>query len=285
MNVDRYQDRINRVAAVIAEALDEGRRPPIDELAAAAAFSPFHFQRIYRLLSGETVAETIRRLTLAGALERVGCGDTITEAAHAAGFSSSQNFAKAVRRQTGASASELRDSGQLESTTAQLRAGGNGGGTMALELVDTSPVRIACRLSVGPYDELNLAYRTLFEDYCRSADPGQITGVYGLPLDDPREVQAAEHRFLTALGVSDAVAGLGEGIDIRELGGGRHAMLRHVGPYSEVPAALDALYREMLDAGIEPGSSETFIHYVDQPGANDGPDVVHESHIYVPVSS
>ena len=50
-----------------------------------------------------------------------------------------------------------------------------------------------------------------------------------------------------------------------------------------MPSALQGLYRKMLEAGLEPGSSEAFIHYVDQPGADDGPDVVHESDIYVPI--
>ena len=283
MDTNRYQDRMDRVAAAIASALDEGRRPSVDELADAAAFSPFHFQRIYRVLSGESVAETVQRLTLAHALERVEGGETVTTAAHAAGFSSSQNFAKAVRRETGASVSELRERGQLERTASELKTSRNGGGTMTFELVETSPVRIACRLAVGPYDELNLAYRSLFGDFCKGGDPGEITGVYGIPIDDPRDVPPAEHRFVTALAVTEAVAPPGDGIELRALGGGAHAVLRHVGPYSEVPAAVDGLYREMLKSGSEPGPGETFIHYVDQPGADDGPDVVHESHIYVPI--
>ena len=101
---------------------------------------------------------------------------------------------------------------------------------MTLELVDTAPVRIACRLTVGPYEELNLGYRSLFEDFCKAADPDQISGVYGIPLDDPREVPPAEHRFVAALAIAAGVAGLGDGIEIREIPGGRHAMLRHLGP-------------------------------------------------------
>jgi len=282
-STDRYRDRMDRVAEAIARALDDGRSPRVEELADVAAFSHFHFHRLYRLLTGETVAQTIDRLKLARALQRVGEGDSVTEAAHAAGFSSSQNLAKAVRRRTGASVTELRHSGDLGRTSEALKLGHGGGGSMTLELVDTTPVRIACRLSVGPYEELNLTYRSLFEDFCKMAEPDRITGVYGIPVDDPREVAPAEHRFIAALAIAPVVAGLGDGIEIRELRGGRHAKLRHVGPYSDLPSALDGLYRKLLEAGAEPGSSEAFIHYVDQPGADDGPGVVHVSDIYVPV--
>ena len=282
---DRYRGRMNRVADAIAAALEEGRNPTIEELADAAALSAFHFHRVYRLQTGETVADTVQRLKVAQALHRVSAGDSVTEAAQAAGYSSSQTLAKAVRQRTGASVTELRRSGQLAEQSEQLKSGTRGEGTMTLELTDTSPIRIACRMAVGPYDRLNLAYRSLFEDFCAAADPAAITGVYGIPVDDPREVLEAEHRFIGALAVGEGVTGLFSGIELRELGGGRHAVLRHRGPYSEIPAALDALYEQVLDAGLELGSTETFIHYVDQPDAADGPDVVHESHIYVPVSS
>src|SRR3954469_209784 len=147
---DRYRDRMNRVAKAIAAALEDGYSPTVEELAGAAAFSPFHFHRVYRLLTGETVADTLQRLKVAQALNRVGAGDSVTDAAQAAGYSSSQNLAKAVRQRTGASVTELRRSGQLAEQSQQLRAGAQGEGAMTLELTDTSPIRIACRLAVGP---------------------------------------------------------------------------------------------------------------------------------------
>jgi AraC family transcriptional regulator len=281
--IGRYSGRMARVAGAMAKALADGHHPTIEELASAAAFSPFHFQRIYRLLTGETVAASIQRLKIAHALDRVGSGETITSAAHGAGYSSSQNLAKAVRSRTGASVTDLRQSGKLARKSAELKSPAKGDNRMAFELVETSPIRIACRMTVGPYDQLNLGYRSLFEDFCGQADPEAITGVYGIPVDDSREVPTAEHRFIAALGVSDGVGALGKQIEVREIAGGRHAMLRHEGPYSELPAMLDALYREALEAGLEPAGRETFIHYVDQPNSDDGPAVVHQSDIYLPV--
>ncbi|HZF33459.1 MAG TPA: helix-turn-helix domain-containing protein, partial [Candidatus Angelobacter sp.] len=55
-----YSRRIERVIDHIGAHLDE----PLDleRLAAVACFSPYHFHRIYRAVTGETVADALRRL-------------------------------------------------------------------------------------------------------------------------------------------------------------------------------------------------------------------------------
>lgn len=281
--VSDYGRRMDRVADAIARALRDNRSPTLEEMASAAALSPFHFHRLYRLLTGETVAETVRRLKLAHALERVNGGDSVTEAAHAAGYGSSQSLAKAVRQRVGASITELRSSDRLGREVSNLQTR-DGGTAMTFELIDHSPVRIACRIVTGPYDRLNLGFRSLFEDFCSVASPDEIEGVYGIPVDDPRHVPEQDHRFIAALALSSAVVDTGPTIEVRDLGGGRFARTRLVGPYSSVPAAIDELYGEIIAAGRELRDSETFLHYVDQPGAADGADVIHESDIYVPVA-
>jgi AraC family transcriptional regulator len=60
-----YGRRIARAIALIAA--DPARNPGLEELAAAAAFSPFHFHRVYREITGETPAETLARERLSRA--------------------------------------------------------------------------------------------------------------------------------------------------------------------------------------------------------------------------
>ncbi|MGE0724457.1 MAG: AraC family transcriptional regulator, partial [Alphaproteobacteria bacterium] len=50
-----YDKRIARVLAYIADHLDD--RLDLDTLADVAAFSAFHFHRVYRSILGETVAD------------------------------------------------------------------------------------------------------------------------------------------------------------------------------------------------------------------------------------
>jgi AraC family transcriptional regulator len=64
-----YAERILRVLDFIQRNLDEAMTPA--DLARLAHFSPFHFQRIFRALVGESVMGHIRRLRLERAALRL----------------------------------------------------------------------------------------------------------------------------------------------------------------------------------------------------------------------
>ncbi len=282
-NLPRYEERLNRVAAFISDALEAGQTPTVNQLANAFALSSFHFHRVYRLLTGETVGQALQRLKVAHALRLVSEGVSVTTAAHTAGYDSSQNLAKAVRQRAGASVSELRAAGTIEDALNRLNSA-QGDAPMKFEFVDHSPVQIVCRTVIGPYDELNLGYRSLANDVARSLGSEAITGVFGIPIDDARDVLPAEHGFTCALSVAGVTTQV-ENAQTRLLGGGGYAKRQVIAPYSALPEAIDLVYCALLRDGRELGDRECFIHYVDQPTTADGPNLVHVSDIYVPVQS
>ena len=84
----------------------------LEEIARSAAFSPFHFHRVFKAVVGETVAGFTRRLRLEKAANRLlsRTQDDITLIAYDCGFSSSQNFARAFRQQFNMSPTQFRNS-------------------------------------------------------------------------------------------------------------------------------------------------------------------------------
>lgn len=103
-----YIKGINKVQDYIEHHLDEDLN--IKDLAGIAAFSEFHFLRIYTLLTGESLYAFIKRLRmersaflLTSQKER-----TITDIAFSMGFSNQASFAKAFKNKFGISASEYR---------------------------------------------------------------------------------------------------------------------------------------------------------------------------------
>ncbi len=60
-----YAARIARAMMLVTQRAQDP--PGLEELASAAAFSPFHFHRVYRAIAGETPAETAARARLQGA--------------------------------------------------------------------------------------------------------------------------------------------------------------------------------------------------------------------------
>lgn len=79
------------------------------EVARIACSSPFHFQRMFHMLTGVTVAEYVRkrRLTLA-AQDLVATSSRVIDVALKAGYESPEAFAKAFRRTHGVSPSDAR---------------------------------------------------------------------------------------------------------------------------------------------------------------------------------
>jgi AraC family transcriptional regulator len=59
----RYAEKIDRVLRFLEQG--EIDNVDLDSLAGVAALSPHHFHRIFRLMTGETAAETVQRLKLA----------------------------------------------------------------------------------------------------------------------------------------------------------------------------------------------------------------------------
>src|SRR5262249_14813338 len=102
-----YRERILRVLLYIQQHLDEDLQ--LDHVAGVAAFSRFHFHRIFRGMVGETFNEHIRRLRLERAathLKRL--EEPVTDIAFAAGFDAHESFTRAFGEMFGMSPSAYR---------------------------------------------------------------------------------------------------------------------------------------------------------------------------------
>src|SRR5579883_3000665 len=99
-NVD-YVARVNRAIDHVTRNLAEPLK--LDEVAKVACFSPFHFHRIFRAVTGETLHDFVKRVRLERALYLMAHrdGPSLTEVALACGFGSSSDFSRSFRAQFG----------------------------------------------------------------------------------------------------------------------------------------------------------------------------------------
>ncbi len=97
--LERMADAVDFIETKLTDRVD------VDELARRAYCSPFHFQRMFHVWVGVTVAEYVRRrrLTLASA--------KVLDVALKYQYESPEEFAKALRRIQGISPSEARQRG------------------------------------------------------------------------------------------------------------------------------------------------------------------------------
>jgi AraC family transcriptional regulator len=96
-----YVVRINRAIYHITRNLAQPL--PLEEIAHVAAFSPFHFHRIFRSCVGETLHAFVRRLRLERAVTLISQRPdaNLTDIALASGFASSSDFSRSFRAHFG----------------------------------------------------------------------------------------------------------------------------------------------------------------------------------------
>jgi len=103
-----YHGRFNKVLDYIQQNLEKDLT--LEQLAQVANFSKFHFHRLFRAYTGETVTEHCRRLRLEKAAQLLvfDRNRAITQVALHCGFSSSANFAKAFKLHFGFTPTQAR---------------------------------------------------------------------------------------------------------------------------------------------------------------------------------
>lgn len=103
-----YVSRINKVMEFVDEHYFE--QVDLDAMARIAHFSPFHFHRIFTMLTGETPANFFLRIRTEKAAQQLKDrrGKSIQDIAFDCGFSSMALFARTFKRRFGVSATEFR---------------------------------------------------------------------------------------------------------------------------------------------------------------------------------
>jgi AraC family transcriptional regulator len=258
-----YGRRVARAMALIAA--DPTRTRSLDELAEAAAFSPFHFHRIYREITGETPAETLARERLSrAAVLLVRGGQPIAAVARASGYGSAAAFTRAFRAAYGIPPAAYRDAGGIglpRRPTAE-----KGETTMHEITIRQEPaLRLAALEHRGSYDAMGGTFDRLS---AWAASRGLIapeTRFLGLYHDDPTSVPEKELRSDACLTVPAGVEGA-DGVRIVELPPTRVASLVFKGPYAELEGAYSWLYRDWLPAsGEEPADQPCREDYLNDP--------------------
>lgn len=122
-----YKSRINRVFEFINENLEADLS--LNTVSEIAFFSPFHFHRVFKFITGETLNEYVSRQRVEkSALDLLHKRTSISELAHKYGFSDNSSFSRAFKKYFRVSPKEFRKENpnkhskirQLESKNGQV---------------------------------------------------------------------------------------------------------------------------------------------------------------------
>lgn len=257
-----YAERIDRVLRHVAEDID--RRHSLDDLASIACFSPFHFHRIYRGVTGETVDETVRRLRMhRAAYELNATALPIERIARRAGYGSVSAFSRAFKQDHGVAPLSYRRTRAVGAAHRERKPREK---TMYdIEIGRTEALRLAGLDHRGDYNAIGTTFDRLGAMAGARGLFRPDTRMLGIYYDSPEAVPLAELRSFAGLTVPADFAG-DKHLRIETIAASAIASLVHKGPYAELHRAYDYIFCQWLPAsGREPGDAPPFEEYLNNP--------------------
>src|SRR3984885_7499543 len=275
-----YAQRINRVIDYLRRNLD--RPVKLAELASVACFSEFHFHRIFRAVSGETLNNFTNRLRLEKAARLLRYSDqSLTDIALDCGFSSSATFSRTFRCGYDTSPSQFRRSGEKKKSNMCKKrfpkdeyglpmSAEENRAAFPVGLIDI-PERQVAYIRVTNAFELDrvLATLTTVIEWAKSQDVFSQGILFGMTVDDPHVTPKHLYRYEVCLASSLAFECM-EGMSKLKMPAMRYAVVKVSGDIHKVATAWDYLYRDWLINSVhEPEHAPALEVFLDKENAMD----------------
>lgn len=269
---------MHRVVGHIDEHLDEPLE--LDRLAAVAAFSPYHFHRLFAAWMGETLGDYVRRRRVEVAAMRLVAQPRtrVLNIALSVGFGSAEAFTRAFHAHFGCSPTQWRKPPDPNSNSSQVDR--NRGQALPVapvqhgvsdhrtketsvqvRILERRPSTLACLRYTGPYGPGIAQFWQ--EVYVPWAVTHGVIGHprYGISHDDPGITTPERCRYDACAEVPSDFVAVG-GAFVTTLPGGKYAVLSFRGPVEKIGDAWTRLLRDWLpSSGLQLDNRPAFEHY------------------------
>lgn len=227
-----YQARIDRVLLWLDAHRDEAVTPA--EAASVAAFSPYHFHRVFRGVTGESLMQCLRRLRLESAARRLRYGDeSVTDIAFGAGFDSHEGFTRAFKAHFGVAPSVWRS----QESARRVEALAEALPIPTVEVRDVPAQTMICMRHQGDFGDVGAVWARFLG---LAGQAGLYRGteqLIGCYPDDPDVTPAGLIRFDVGLVETDRHVGdLPAALRREVVPAGRWAVCVHAGSYDTLSA-------------------------------------------------
>jgi AraC family transcriptional regulator len=274
-----YKERILRVLTHIQEHLDGAL--DLEELARVACFSSFHFHRVFAAMTGETMADHVRRLRLERAAMELRSGaKQVIQVALDAGYEAHEAFTRAFKAAYGVSPAEFRRATEPVAILAapsgvHFRQGvpvttfnTNHLTKKDMKVITRKikPMRVAHLRHVGPYEDVNQTWIDLLARLSADKQIRKSSVFIGIGHDNPSVTPAAELRYDACITV-DKKYEPKKPVQLQTIVGGDHAVVKNC-PVGKIKDAFQFLYGKWLvRSSRELRPAPAFIVFVGARGA------------------
>lgn len=260
-----HEARISRVCDYIDRNLDGDL--DLATLSDVAAFSRYHFHRLFTAYTGISLARFIQLARMRRASFRLAFdGARQIDIALDAGYDSPEAFSRAFKREFGQSPSQFRAAPEWPNWHSVFRFERPPGPekTMQVDIQFFEQTAVALIEHCGPAERvLETAADFIAWRKATGLSPVASSRTFGVPHSDPRTTEPDAFRFDICGTHVGAVPDNPWGVKASVIPGGRCAVVRHHGSHDRIDETIYPLYREWL-----PKSGETlrdfpcFFHYL-----------------------
>ncbi len=277
-----YHERINKVLIYIDNHL--GEKLDLEALASVSNFSAFHFHRIMRAYLHESIGSYISRLRLETAASLLQFTDlSINEIAFKIGYETPSSFTKAFRKKFNISPSEFRNRNGNQKMHKDHRLFNLKYTEMKSkpQIKTMKPKKVAYIQAIGDYNDVGPTWEKLSAFFKENKLFGFKTEAIGISHNDPNITETEKLRYDACFTVTKDIQAQGE-VGVKTIEGGRYAIFKHFGPYSQFQETYDEIYRRWLpESGYELRDLPPFELYRNDPGKTKPEKLLTE--IYVPI--
>jgi len=264
--MNAYDERISRVCEYIHQNLNE--ELSLEVLSDVAAFSKYHFHRVFSAYTGISVMKFIQLARLKRASFRLAFEEDkrIIEIALEAGFESPEAFARAFKRTFDQSPSYFRAEPKWPEwhTRFYFQIQPYGEIHMTVDIVPFETTKVALLEHLGaPEKVLETAGKFIAWRKETGLSPVKTSKTYGIPYSDPKITEPEEFRWDVCGSIEGDVPENKYGVKAGIIPGGRCAVIRHKGSHDNLDNSIYYVYREWLpQSGEEVRDYPCFFHYV-----------------------
>lgn len=282
---EKYIECINRATHFIEENLDQ----PIflADIAREAFLSEYHFHRIFKSLTGETVKGFVSRLKIERAAQRLKhTQDDIGRIALEHGYEDHETFTRAFKRYFLCTPLEYRETIQ---TVVLQKQKGYQENVMSLDQLQVeepvikhvSAIQLAYVRHVGSYDQVAASFQKLMIWAASRLALKWKPTTLGIVHDDPELTAEEQIRFDACVVVNKPIQAKGE-IGYKKIEGGKFAVFRYRGAYENFYTVYDYIYHVCLaEKGWELANKPALEWYIKSPPFHKPENYVTD--FYVPV--
>ena len=261
-----YRNRINKVIQAIIR--DPSGDWTTQALAGRAAISAFHFHRIFRALTGETMFAFVQRRRLLRTIELIDEGNfTLTEIALECGFDSGSSLSRAFRKHFHCSPSQYRQQ-HPSLLLPPARPHSTSKNTLPVEIRDTRARQALVVERKGMVDQnfnqaAAAAFRVLTGEIKRVNGWHAIRERIGMCPDEASMAPDAEARYQAGFFYEGELPEMSEEVQRVTVPGGRWAVAVHQGSHETLWQSWNWLYRDWLSmSGYAPRDAAPFEIYL-----------------------